>query len=97
MRYSFLPEADAELREATNWYEGRRDGLGGEFMHEVERAIQRILDSPQGHTPLGRDTRICRLKRFQYGLVYVVDDVEITIVAVMHLHRRPGYWKKRLK
>ncbi len=30
------------------------------------------------------------------GILYDVTEEEIRIVAVMHLHRRPGYWKKRL-
>jgi hypothetical protein len=38
----------------------------------------------------------CRVNRFPYGLVYEVSGEEIVIVAVMHLHRRPGYWRDRV-
>lgn len=29
--------------------------------------------------------------------VEYLEDDEVTIVAVMHLDRKPGYWKRRLK
>jgi hypothetical protein len=38
--------------------------------------------------------RLVRVKGFSYGILYSFDSV--IIVAVMHLHRRPGYWKSRL-
>jgi hypothetical protein len=37
------------------------------------------------------------LKRFPYGIVYQIRGDEISIVAVAHLHRQPGYWSERLK
>ena len=39
------------------------------------------------------DLRQCRVMRFPYGLIYRLRGEEIQIVAVMHLHREPGYWK----
>jgi len=44
---------------------------------------------------MGKNTRRCRTKRFPYGLIYRCKGDEILIVAVAHLHRRPGYWHDR--
>jgi hypothetical protein len=44
----------------------------------------------------GGRSRRYRLRRFPYGLVYVETGSDIIILAVMHLHRRPGYWNERL-
>jgi len=41
--------------------------------------------------------RRCLIDRFPYGIIYVVDEREIFIAAVMHLKRKPEYWKKQLK
>jgi hypothetical protein len=38
-----------------------------------------------------------RFKKFPYGIVFRVHDGEIFVLAVMHLRRKPGYWKDRLK
>jgi hypothetical protein len=35
--------------------------------------------------------------RFPYGLIYALDDGDILVLAVAHLHRRPDYWRDRLK
>ncbi|NJL19041.1 MAG: hypothetical protein HC901_01670 [Bdellovibrionaceae bacterium] len=33
---------------------------------------------------------------FPYGLIYLEESDRLWIVAVMHLQRRPGYWKSRM-
>ncbi len=36
------------------------------------------------------------IRRFPYEILYAEEDKEIFIVAVMHLHRDPEYWKHRI-
>jgi len=33
---------------------------------------------------------------FPYGILYSLLDQDIVVVAVMHLHRKPDYWEKRV-
>jgi hypothetical protein len=33
--------------------------------------------------------------RFPYGVIYRLSGDTVEIVAVMHLSRKPGYWKHR--
>jgi len=40
--------------------------------------------------------RLFRLERFPYQLVHIVDDGELIVLAVAHLHREPDYWRDRL-
>jgi plasmid stabilization system protein ParE len=96
MNFSFLEPAKAELEEVIAWYDQQRSGLGDEFAEEVQNTIQRILNHPRAWTSLSRNTRRCRTNRFPYGIVYAIKEDEILIVALMHLHRRPDYWKDRL-
>jgi hypothetical protein len=49
MNYRFHPHAEAELYEAQDWYEERRDGLGLEFLTAVSRAIDRITANPSAY------------------------------------------------
>ncbi len=97
MKYSFLTPARHELEEAIEFYNQRREDLGYEFAEEVERTIERILAHPRAWHPLSPRTRRCLTRRFPYGVIYQIRDDEILIVAVMHLRRRPGYWKDRVK
>ena len=43
------------------------------------------------------EARKARLKRFPYAVVYWIDDGALRIIAVMHLHREPGYWHGRVE
>ena len=70
--------------------------LGDEFARDVYQAVMRIAEYPNAWQNLGRGVRRCQLARFEYGLVYRVRGDTATVYAVMHLKRRPGYWRKRL-
>jgi plasmid stabilization system protein ParE len=93
----YIPEALEEIQEAITYYESERPSLGSEFAVELARTVDRIRARPDAWQPLGRSARRCRMQRFPFGVVYFVREDQIVIVAVMHLHRRPGYWRDRLR
>jgi toxin ParE2 len=95
MNYRFHPEAESELHEAYDYYEAKREGLGGRFGEAFREALARVLQRPLAWGLLEAPYRLCRLKRFPYGILYEPREEEVVIVAVMHLHRKPGYWKDR--
>jgi len=72
MRYRFHPDAEAELNEAVDYYEGCEDGPGLEFARAVLAAIQNICQYPLAWTLLSPNTRRCLPNRFPYGLVYQI-------------------------
>jgi len=96
MKVRLLDPAVAELDEAVAWYRALAPGLAERFLDEVRAARQRICDHPDAWHPLGDDVRRFRLERFPYGIIYVINEAEILIVAIAHLHREPGYWRSRL-
>ena len=96
MTYDFHPEARVEYREAALFFDTRRSGLGAAFTLEVEAAIDRILQAPERWRVIEQDVRRCLTHTFPYGILYTVEQETILIVAVMHLRRRPGYWRSRL-
>jgi plasmid stabilization system protein ParE len=97
MKCEFLPPAQAELEEAVHYYDAQKEGLGDEFSREIARTIQRVLKHPRAWEKLSRRTRRCRTNGFPYGVIYLPRKQAVLIVAVAHLHRRPGYWRERLK
>jgi plasmid stabilization system protein ParE len=97
MKVSFLPAASAELKEAVDFYNLQRPGLGDDFKDEVRASVARIQFWPRAWSRVSRRARRCRTRRFPYLVVYVELSDQIVIVAVMHSHRRPGYWRKRLR
>jgi plasmid stabilization system protein ParE len=92
----FLQEAESELGDAIVYYEAQSTGLGTELALEVRGGLARIEEHPQAWQLLGKRVRRYRLNRFPYGLIYAELPSEIVILAVMHLHRRPDYWRGRM-
>ncbi len=96
MNYFFHPEAEAEFVASIEHYEECEPGLGVDFAVEVHSTISRIVQHSQAWPILKDELRRCQTSRFPYGVIYSVqDDGRILILAVMHLHREPDYWKDR--
>ena len=96
MKFRLLPPARRELQAAAWYYEGCVPGLGRDFLQEVREAIQRIISWPDLWQSLDTEVRRCRTHRFPYGIIYCVENGEILILSVMHLHRHPDSWRKNL-
>jgi hypothetical protein len=92
---AFHTDAAAEMRAAAASYERRERGLGERFLDEVEEGLHRIQQFPQLWPLYAGAYRRYLLKRFPYGLIDRIDPEQIFIMAVAHLHRRPGYWRSR--
>jgi hypothetical protein len=96
MQYRFTSAALMELRQATLYYEQRENGLGTEFLNEIEATLSRILRHPNAWHPLSARTRRCRTHRFPFGLIYQIRTDEILVTSVMDLRRDPESWKDLL-
>ena len=87
--------AGEEMQAAAAYYEERARGLGDEFLDEVEHGLRRIQQFPLLWPVYEGEYRRYLLRRFPYGLVYRVEPQRTFIMAVGHLHRKPGYWQDR--
>lgn len=96
MKIVFLRDAEHDAESAARHYNRQRAGLGDEFLHEVEAALCRLMPDPLSWEPVEEDVRRCPTRRFPYDILFQARIDQILIVAVMHQHRDPGYWKSRL-
>jgi len=95
MSFSFHPEAEEELNDAIDYYEEIEPGLGYDFAMEAYSTIRRSVEFPKAWAVLEGTIRRSLVKRFPYGILYSEEQKGIYIIAVMSLHREPGYWKYR--
>ena len=93
------PAVERELSEAQKWYEKAREGLGREFIIEVDRALAEIGNgtAPTLAHPDVPEVRRALLRRFPYWLVILERGGELIVLAVAHTRRRPGYWRDRVR
>jgi plasmid stabilization system protein ParE len=90
------PEAELDLAEAYGWYEGRRIGLGEEFLSSVDACLESIRRWPGMYAVVHEDFRRALIRRFPYAVFYEVREATVTIYAVFHTSRDPGKWRRRL-
>ncbi len=96
MRVLSHPEADEELEAAALWYEARQPGLGEDFLNQFSHTLRRIAAEPERWRKIRGENRKLNFHRFPYAIIYSVLAGTLYIKAVMHLHRRPFYWKDRV-
>lgn len=97
MKLEITPAALEETKTAFLYYESQVRGLGFQFLSALEEGYRLILSNPKAWSTLQSEFsfRRCLLRRFPYGLIYKVQENKIVMVAVMHLSRKPGYWRGR--
>jgi toxin ParE2 len=88
--------AIAEARAERRYYARISLGLSARFMADLDGAILRISANPQMGPPHLYGTRIGRFQRFPFYLVYREEPTGLLVLAVANLHRKPGYWRRRV-
>ncbi len=61
-------EALQDIKEAFDWYEEQRNGLGYELLEEIDKCYSKLSEHPQHYTYLNNVFRRIRVKRFPYLL-----------------------------
>jgi plasmid stabilization system protein ParE len=96
-RARFVAAARREFLVEVVYYNEEAPGLGARFAAAVEDATARALAFPLAGAPASENTRRVFLKAFPFAVVYRPDADGITIFALSHYSRRPGYWKSRVQ
>ena len=90
-------DADEEFYESARFYEKRSKGLGWRFVRAVQEADLRIAELPLSFPIVEGVVRKCVLDDFPFTILFAADDDLVFVLAVAHQHRRPGYWRRRLR
>ncbi len=69
---------------AYAWYEGKRSGLGGQFLDEVALAMQELGHAPEQTRCYFRKFHRVLLRRFPYKIFYQFIDDRVIVFRVLH-------------
>ena len=89
------PEAEADLAEAYEWYEQRRAGLGHSLLLSVEATLASIQENPSLFPVVHRNIRRALIRRFPFGVYYLIEGETVVVLAVFHASRDPKRWQAR--
>ena len=96
MTHRFSLEARQDLFDAAQWYlaEGGQT-LAERFEVDLNRALRLLAWMPRLGRPRRHGVRTWPLTSFPYLLAYRVQDDVLSVIAVAHQSRAPGYWQGR--
>jgi len=89
------PEAESDLAEAYRWYEAQVPGLGSDFLLSVDAALSSIRRNSELYPVVYKNVRRSLIRRFPFGVYYIIEKERIVVLAVMHAKRDPGTWQDR--
>ncbi|HEV8292024.1 MAG TPA: type II toxin-antitoxin system RelE/ParE family toxin [Tepidisphaeraceae bacterium] len=78
------PAAHMDLREARDWYDRQRAGLGDEFLLAVADAMLALEKTPEQSAFYYRDFRRILTDRFPYKIFYRVEGQAVIVYRVLH-------------
>jgi toxin ParE1/3/4 len=96
MNLVYHPSAVEEYERAVDFYAAISPHLATRFIGKIQECIARIKEAPERWKRLRGEVRAVQADVFPFQVLYRFIDQRITIVAVMHEKRRPGYWIDRL-
>ena len=94
--YRFLAPAEEEMTAASVFYDAASDGLGSDFLDDVQHAIDRLCEYPSAGKTVALGLRRMLLQRFPFSVVYAAETDLILVIAIAHHGRQPGYWQARV-
>ncbi|SIR12720.1 ParE toxin of type II toxin-antitoxin system, parDE [Alkalispirochaeta americana] len=86
-----------DLENGRLSYEQLRQGLGDELFAEVYSTMTRLQDNPLLFQKRYGEFRIVVTKRFQYKIVYRVEEEKVYVIAVSHPRQHPTAWMERIE
>lgn len=89
-------QAEADMAAAASWYNGQNPGLGTEYLRSVDVCIASISRNPAMYATVYRTVKRALLRRFPYGIFYIITNETIVIIACLHGKQSPSRLKSRI-
>lgn len=90
------PLAEMDLKEAGDWYELQKPGLGHNFLEAAELLLISIRASPiHFQVKYSKIIRTAAVTGFPYSIHFIAENMRIVVLGVFHHKRNPKIWKRR--
>lgn len=89
----------SDLKEASEWYNNARKGLGLIFLKDISQNVSYITENPLVYSVRYSNIRVAFSNKFPYGIhyEYLPEFNQVNILAVYHTSRNPQLWDETSK
>ncbi len=84
-----LPEVESDIDFISEYYENEKEGVGTRFILAAFEAMDATVEYPERHALVHPPVRVVRLNKFPHGVLFIVEDDEVVVLAVQDLRRSP--------
>ncbi|NPD43955.1 MULTISPECIES: type II toxin-antitoxin system RelE/ParE family toxin [unclassified Lentimicrobium] len=92
---TFRPPAKNDLQEIIEYYDSINPKLADVFLQQLDKAVYHIQNYPLSCQKKFSSIRVVFLKRFSYGIYFIINQQEIAVIAILHSSRNPKIWRTR--
>ncbi len=90
-----MPLAEIDLKDAWQWYELNKVGLGDQFLKAVKDKLQRIRLNPGQYPKRHKDARVAIVNNFPFLIHFLEQSDRLVVFSVYHSKRNPKNLLKR--
>ena len=92
----FKPQVYDDIQIVHDWYEEQRIGLGEDFLLALEESYAKIRQTPKIYQVIYKHIRRNLVRKFPYGIFFIIEEDKIIVIAVLHTKRKPSDWITRI-
>ncbi len=99
MRYEIIISiaAIADIEEAVKWYENQNLELGMDLKNSFYESLEMLKSNPFLCSKRYKEVRVKFIRRFPYGIHFIIVDEKIKVYGFFHMKRNPTKWLKGIK
>ncbi len=86
-------KAELQAALARDWYDEQLEGLGNQFIGELENAIFKAHKNPFHYQTLHHKMRRVLRHRFPYALFFVAEENRVVILTILRQSENPKKWR----
>ena len=95
-RIIIRPAAEREIDDARRYYEEEAE-LGADFLDEIDRSLEGLLVIQHRFPEVRPGVRRTIVRRFPYAIYFKMVNLDVHVLAVLHVRRSPKLVAARTK
>ena len=87
--------AQQDIQEIIDYHDKINAKITNHFLNNLFTKLETIQTTPLIFSEKYKKTRVAYLKKFPFGIHFLIDNKTIHILAIIHTSRNPNIWQKR--